>query len=58
MPDPRPAPTEAVAAMNIHAPTERNPKLARFLEAANANTARKRRSHPLERSFEALRPKP
>ena len=23
---------EAVAAMNIHAPTERNPKLARFLE--------------------------
>jgi metal-dependent HD superfamily phosphatase/phosphodiesterase len=30
-------PREAVAAINIHAPTERNPRLGRFLEAANAN---------------------
>ena len=30
-------PRESVAAMRIHAPTERNPKLGRFLEAANAN---------------------
>ena len=45
MPDPRPAPKEAVAAMRIHAPTERNPKLARFLEAANASTALKARWH-------------
>jgi len=45
MPDQRPAPKEAVAAMNIHAPTERNPKLARFLEAANASTTLKARWH-------------
>ena len=43
--EPRPAPSEAVAAMRIHAPTERNPKLARFLEAANASTALKARWH-------------
>src|SRR4051812_17784820 len=30
-------PREAVAVMRIHAPTERNPKLGRFLEAANAS---------------------
>jgi metal-dependent HD superfamily phosphatase/phosphodiesterase len=30
-------PREAVAAINVHAPTERNPRLGRFLEAANAN---------------------
>ena len=39
---PRP-PRESVAAMRIHAPTERNPKLGRFLEAANANDKLKAR---------------
>jgi len=39
---PRP-PRESVAAMRIHAPTERNPKLGRFLEAANANEKLKAR---------------
>ncbi len=39
---PRP-PRESVAAMRIHAPTERNPKLARFLEAANASDKLKAR---------------
>src|SRR3954464_4740111 len=43
--EPRPAPRDAVAAMRIHAPTERNPKLARFLEAANSNAALKARWH-------------
>jgi uncharacterized protein len=43
--EPRPTPRDAVAAMRIHAPTERNPKLARFLEAANSNTALKARWH-------------
>src|SRR5690349_11917893 len=43
--EPRPAPSDAVAAMRIHAPTERNPKLARFLEAANGNPALKARWH-------------
>src|ERR1044072_1457413 len=43
--EPRPVPKEAVAAMRIHAPTERNPKLARFREAANASTALKARWH-------------
>jgi len=41
---PRP-PREAVAAMRIHAPTERNPKLARFLEAANDSVKLKARWH-------------
>ena len=46
------APREAVAAMRIHAPTERNPRLAAFLAAANASMAlegalaRRRRSTP------------
>src|ERR1044072_148406 len=43
--EPRPVPKEAVAAMRIHAPTERNPKLARFLDAANACTPLKARWH-------------
>jgi metal-dependent HD superfamily phosphatase/phosphodiesterase len=38
-------PREAIAAMRIHAPTERNPKLGRFLEAANANDKLKARWH-------------
>jgi metal-dependent HD superfamily phosphatase/phosphodiesterase len=36
-------PSEAVAVMRIHAPTERNPKLSRFLEAANASEKLKAR---------------
>src|SRR4029078_3433707 len=35
----------SLAARNIPAPTERNPKLARFLEAANQNMALKARWH-------------
>jgi metal-dependent HD superfamily phosphatase/phosphodiesterase len=38
-------PREAVAVMRIHAPTERNPKLGRFLDAANANEKLKARWH-------------
>jgi uncharacterized protein len=47
-------PREAVAAMRIHAPTERNPKLARFLDAANANTALKARWHVQQVNAERL----
>jgi uncharacterized protein len=36
-------PREAVEVMRIHAPTERNPKLSRFLEAANASAKLKGR---------------
>src|SRR4051812_5302765 len=36
-------PRESVEAMRIHAPTERNPKLGRFLENANANVKLKAR---------------
>ena len=39
---PRP-PRESVAQMRIHAPTERNPRLSRFLEAANASDKLKAR---------------
>jgi metal-dependent HD superfamily phosphatase/phosphodiesterase len=39
---PRP-PRESIEGMRIHAPTERNPKLGRFLEAANANDKLKAR---------------
>jgi len=45
MTDPPLSPREAVAAMRIHAPTERNPKLARFLDAANASMPLKARWH-------------
>ncbi len=40
--------------MRIHAPTERNPKLARFLDAANANTALKARWHVQQVNAERL----
>jgi metal-dependent HD superfamily phosphatase/phosphodiesterase len=36
---------EAIAAMRLHAPSERNPRLAAFLAAANADTALKARWH-------------
>src|SRR3954453_12415310 len=39
---PRP-PRDAVGGMRIHAPTERNPRLSRFLEAANASEKLKAR---------------
>jgi metal-dependent HD superfamily phosphatase/phosphodiesterase len=45
MTDPPLAPQDAVAAMRIHAPTERNRRLARFLEAANASLPLKARWH-------------
>jgi uncharacterized protein len=40
--------------MRIHAPTERNPKLARFLDAANANTSLKARWHVQQVNAERL----
>ena len=40
--------------MRIHAPTERNPKLARFLDAANANTALKARWYVQQVTAERL----
>src|SRR3954452_4982916 len=45
MTEPPLAPRDAVAAMRIHAPTERNHKLARFLEASNASDQFKARWH-------------
>jgi metal-dependent HD superfamily phosphatase/phosphodiesterase len=48
------SPRDAVAAMRIHAPTERNPKLARFLAAANASTALKARWHAAQVNAERL----
>ena len=36
---------EAIAAMNIHVPSERNPKLTRFLAACNGDTQLKARWH-------------
>ena len=45
MADPPLTPREAVTAMRIHAPTERNPKLSRFLENANASVRLKARWH-------------
>ncbi|MDA0167572.1 HD domain-containing protein [Solirubrobacter taibaiensis] len=45
MTDPPLTPREAIVAMRIHAPTERNPKLSRFLEAANNSVKLKARWH-------------
>ena len=45
MTDPPLTPREAIVAMRIHAPTERNPRLSRFLEAANNNLKLKARWH-------------
>jgi uncharacterized protein len=47
-------PSEAVAAMRIHAPSERNRKLAALLEAANASTALKARWHASQVTAERL----
>ena len=46
---------EAIAAMNIHAPSERNPKLAAFLAAANADTQLKARWHAAQVDGRAAR---
>jgi uncharacterized protein len=50
---PRP-PRDAVAAMRITAPSERNPKLAGLLEAANADTQLKARWHAAQVTAERL----
>jgi uncharacterized protein len=47
-------PSEAVAAMRIHAPSERNRKLAGLLEAANASTQLKARWHAAQVTAERL----
>jgi metal-dependent HD superfamily phosphatase/phosphodiesterase len=48
------SPRDAIAAMRIHAPTERNPRLGRFLEAANASPALKARWHVAQVNAERL----
>ena len=53
LPGPR-TPTEAVAAMRIHAPTERNPRLGRFLAAVNASKPLKARWHVAQVNAERL----
>jgi metal-dependent HD superfamily phosphatase/phosphodiesterase len=50
----RPSPREAVDAMRIHAPSERNPRLAGFLAAANANAKLKARWHVAQVNAERL----
>ena len=47
-------PSDAVAAMRVHAPSERNPKLAGVLEAANASTQLKARWHAAQVTAERL----
>ena len=47
-------PPDAVAAMRVHAPSERNPKLAALLEAANASTQLKARWHAAQVTAERL----
>src|SRR6187549_1899568 len=48
------APRDAVAVMRIHAPTERNPRLGRFLDAANASLPLKARWHAAQVNAERL----
>jgi metal-dependent HD superfamily phosphatase/phosphodiesterase len=45
---------EAIAVMNIHAPSQRNRKLAGFLAAANADTQLKARWHAAQMNAERL----
>ena len=47
-------PPDAVAAMRVHAPSERNPKLAGLLEAANASPQLKARWHAAQVTAERL----
>ena len=53
-PAPRRAPRDAVAAMRITAPSERNPKLAGLLRAANADERLKARWHAAQVTAERL----
>src|SRR3954464_2877448 len=53
-PPPPLAPAEAVKAIDIHAPRQRNRKLARFLAAANANTQLKARWHAAQVTADRL----
>jgi metal-dependent HD superfamily phosphatase/phosphodiesterase len=48
------SPRDAVAVMRIHAPTERNPRLGRFLDAANASLPLKARWHAAQVNAERL----
>jgi metal-dependent HD superfamily phosphatase/phosphodiesterase len=56
--EPEPAgprtPSEAIAPVRVHAPSERNRKLAAFLEAANADTQLKARWHAAQVTAERL----
>jgi uncharacterized protein len=56
--EPQPAgprtPSEAIAPVRVHAPSERNPKLAAFLEAANEDTQLKARWHATQVTAERL----
>ena len=47
-------PSEAIAPVRVHAPSERNRKLAAFLEAANADTQLKARWHAAQVTAERL----
>jgi metal-dependent HD superfamily phosphatase/phosphodiesterase len=47
-------PTEAIAPVRVHAPSERNRKLARFLQAANDDTQLKARWHAAQVTAERL----
>jgi uncharacterized protein len=47
-------PSEALAPVRVHAPSERNRKLAAFLEAANADTQLKARWHAAQVTAERL----
>jgi metal-dependent HD superfamily phosphatase/phosphodiesterase len=47
-------PAEAIAPVRVHAPSERNRKLAAFLEAANADTQLKARWHAAQVTAERL----
>jgi metal-dependent HD superfamily phosphatase/phosphodiesterase len=53
-PSQRPPPGEAVAAMNIHAPSRRNRRLGALLEAANADAQLKARWHVAQVTAERL----
>jgi metal-dependent HD superfamily phosphatase/phosphodiesterase len=47
-------PPDAIAAMRVHAPSERNPKLAGLLQAANASAQLKARWHAAQVTAERL----
>jgi metal-dependent HD superfamily phosphatase/phosphodiesterase len=53
-PAPQLTPREVIAAMQMTAPSDRNPRLARFLAAANASTPLKARWHAAQVTAERL----